>query len=59
MSDEQTEVRGGVSSVEVSRNAKGEYAYKVKVYAETTQDQLDTMVAQAAATLKALVLGAS
>lgn len=51
MSDEAQEVRAGQSSVEVSQNAKGERAYKVKVYVDTTEEQLTTAREQAIKTL--------
>jgi hypothetical protein len=58
MSDEVQEVRSGSSSVEVSQNAKGEKAYKVKVYAGTEQGELDLMVRQAVDTLAKLIASA-
>ena len=52
---EGMDFRSSLSSVEVSQNAKGEFAFKVKVYEGTEQEELDGMVGKAAETLKALV----
>lgn len=54
MAEDAAEIRSGTSSVEVSVNAKGEVAYKVKCYEGTSQEGLDAVAEIARTTMERL-----
>lgn len=54
---ESTEIKSGSSSVKTSVNAKGEQTYEAKVYAGTTQGEMDEIATVAVSTMAKLRSG--